>query len=185
MARTLALRVALDVTPARRIHPAAMTDPGRWLGRDELLSVVTLAPLVSIDLVVTSPSGEVLVGKRVNRPARDTWFVPGGRILKGERLRDAFARIALAELGREVPYASARWMGAWDHVYDDNFADVEGVGTQYIVLAHGLVLDLDLASLPPAQHRGYLWMPVADVLSRPDVHPNSRAYFDGSAPSAG
>ena len=39
------------------------------LSREDFLTVVRLAPLVSLDLVVTNPRGEVLVGLRTNRPA--------------------------------------------------------------------------------------------------------------------
>lgn len=167
------------------MHEKNITGGGRWLDHGELLSVVTLAPLVSIDLVVTNARGEVLVGKRVNRPARDTWFVPGGRILKGERVREAFERISLTELGRAVAYSSARWLGVWDHLYSDNFAGVDETSTQYVVLAHAISLELDLVDLPCTQHKGYLWMPVEELLRREDVHANTRAYFDKSTPSAG
>jgi colanic acid biosynthesis protein WcaH len=69
------------------------------LSRDDFLAVVTLTPLVSIDLVVVDEEGYILVGKRTNEPAYGTWFVPGGRVNKDETLDAAFERIATDELG--------------------------------------------------------------------------------------
>ena len=56
------------------------------LDEARFLEVIDRAPLVSIDLVVVDPDQRVLCGWRVNQPARGFWFVPGGRILKGEAL---------------------------------------------------------------------------------------------------
>src|SRR3954466_13792753 len=50
----------------------------------QFADVVRLAPLVSIDLVIRDPDGDVLVGLRTNAPAKGFWFVPGGRIRKNE-----------------------------------------------------------------------------------------------------
>lgn len=59
-----------------------------------------LTPLVAIDLIVRSEE-KVLLGRRTNEPAKGFFFVPGGRIFKGETARTAFQRITLAELGFE------------------------------------------------------------------------------------
>jgi colanic acid biosynthesis protein WcaH len=39
---------------------------------DEFLTVVSKAPLISIDLIVQSTDGKVLLGRRNNRPAGGT-----------------------------------------------------------------------------------------------------------------
>lgn len=49
-----------------------------WLNNDTFLGVVASTPLVSIDLVVQSEHGELLLGHRLNRPAQGFWFVRGG-----------------------------------------------------------------------------------------------------------
>ena len=72
-----------------------------FLGQQAFLEVIDRTPLVAIDLVVVDPQQRVLCGKRTNQPARGFWFAPGGRILKGETLDAAFARIATAELGAD------------------------------------------------------------------------------------
>jgi len=145
------------------------------LDKSDFLRVVELTPLVAIDLVVCSSQGQILMGKRVNRPAQDFWFVPGGRIMKGERLEEAFRRISSAELGLTCKIEDARLLNAFTHLYDDNFAGAPGISTHYVVLAYRLDLDLDLMRLPPQQHQGYRWVDENDATG--NVHPNSLAYF--------
>ena len=150
---------------------------GHRLSAGDFLTVVRLAPLVSLDLVVISPRGEVLVGLRTNRPAEGSWFVPGGRIQKDERLDDAFRRLTGEELGRPMGLAEATPLGVYEHLYADNFAGEPGVTTHYVVIAHRVALDLDLAALPGAQHARWKWIAPDALRDDPTVHPNTRAYF--------
>ena len=71
--------------------------PPRFLDHAELNTVIRLAPLISIDLVIRNGRDEVLLGLRKNEPAKGLFFVPGGMILKNERLVDAFARLVKTE----------------------------------------------------------------------------------------
>lgn len=64
-----------------------------WLSDETFKSVIQHTPLISIDLIVRNEQGEVLLGKRVNAPAKGYWFVPGGRVRKNETLDDAFVRL--------------------------------------------------------------------------------------------
>lgn len=152
---------------------------GHRLSTDDFLTVVRLAPLVSLDLVVTNPRGEVLLGLRTNRPAEGFWFVPGGRIQKDERLDDAFRRLTGEELGRPLGLRDASPLGVYEHLYEDNFAGAPGVSTHYVVIAHRLALDLDLAALPGAQHARWKWLHPDALRADPTVHANTRAYFPG------
>jgi len=47
------------------------------LPQSDFRSVVKNTPLIAIDLIITDPSGAVLMGWRENEPAKETWFVPG------------------------------------------------------------------------------------------------------------
>jgi len=153
------------------------------LSRDDFLSVVRLTPLVSIDLIVTRPDGAALVGRRVNRPAQGTWFVPGGRIRKDETLDDAFRRIVTDELGPEPGVSPLRrdagFLGVYEHFYPDNFAGTEGIGTHYVVLAYRATVADTAQPGQAAQHSAYRWMSPAELLADPAVHDNTRAYFAG------
>lgn len=148
------------------------------LSEIDFLDVVRLTPLVAIDLIVRDTSERVLIGHRRNRPARGTWFVPGGRILKDETLDAAFVRITDAELGvAKLARDGARFEGVFEHHYADNFAGEPGVSTHYIVLAYALQLTGDAAVGRPDQHSDYLWLTPAELLARDDVHENTKAYF--------
>ncbi|HEY4295731.1 MAG TPA: NUDIX domain-containing protein, partial [Paraburkholderia sp.] len=119
-----------------------------------------------------------LVGQRRNRPARGTWFVPGGRIHKDETLDAAFARIADDELGiANLVRSAARFEGVFEHHYSDNFAAEPDVSTHYIVLAYALSFAGTVPPGRPEQHSEYLWLAPAALLARADVHENTKAYF--------
>ena len=50
----------------------------RFLSNDEFIFVVRHVPLVSFDIIIKDPAGNVLVGLRTNEPAKGKYFVPGG-----------------------------------------------------------------------------------------------------------
>jgi len=145
--------------------------------RDMFLQIVKSAPLISIDLIVRNSKGEILTGLRTNMPAQDTWFVPGGRIHKGELIKNSFSRITRQELGVELDISDAEFIGVFEHFYDDNFAQVPDIGTHYVVLAYEINLSTDSVKPPLEQHKGYRWQSEADLLQAPDVHPNTKAFL--------
>lgn len=146
------------------------------LSRDAFAEVVRNTPLVSIDLIVRDPDRQVLLGLRRNRPAQGTWFVPGGVICKDERFDEAFARIADAELGLRSHLDDAQFLGPYQHFYPDNFADMPGFGTHYVVLAWMLPLAQRPQALPDAQHRSYRWVSLQELARDESIHLNSRIY---------
>lgn len=143
----------------------------------DFLHIIAATPLVSIDLILRDREGNVFLGKRVNRPARDYWFVPGGRIRKNERLHEAMERISEAELGLRLTLPHAKLMGAYEHIYEDNFFGEEGVNTHYVVLAYEYHLDDDAHITLDTQHAEAKWWKPDDLLSSADVHENTKAYF--------
>lgn len=146
------------------------------LPSDLFRQVVELTPLVSIDLVVRNLDGAMLLGARENRPAQGSWFVPGGRIGKNERIEKGFARITDTELGRALPFHEARFLGVFEHLYEDNFAGAPDFGTHYVVLAYSIECDAASLYLPQEQHSAYRWMRDEEVLRRADVHAYTKAY---------
>lgn len=147
-----------------------------WLPTERFARMVTDMPLVSIDLVVRNPQGDALLGKRLNRPAQGCWFVPGGRIRKDERLPQAFARLSREELGLDIAFETAEFLGVYEHHYPDNFSGTN-FSTHYVVLAYELTLDLSLQALPAEQHGNYRWWPTAALLASSDVHLHTQWYF--------
>lgn len=148
-----------------------------FLSRAVFQQVVEATPLVSIDLVVRDAKGRVLLGLRRNRPAKDYWFVPGGRVLKNERLDEAFLRLTLEELGRPITRSSASSLGVFEHIYPDSiFSD--SISTHYIVQAYLLDLSEGVKLAPPlSQHEVYRWLSPEQAESDLSVHQYTRAYF--------
>ena len=151
--------------------------PPARIPESEFLHVVRVSPVVSMDLIVRNDRGEVLLGLRNNEPARGTWFVPGGRLLKDERLDEAFARISRDELGVALSRDDARFLGAYEHLYEKNFAGEPGFGTHYVVLAHEIEASGPIATPADDQHGEFRWWSVTALLESPRVHPYTRAYF--------
>lgn len=147
------------------------------LNHENLLDVIKLTPLVSVDLIIRDIKGRVLLGMRTNRPARDYWFVPGGRICKNETIAHALARISLAEIGHELTIEQVRLQGGFDHIYEDNFAGEEDISTHYVVLAYQAVINDSVQLSGDSQHSDLKWWTVEDLLASDKVHPNTKAYF--------
>lgn len=139
-------------------------------------TVVRSAPLISLDFVIMNSRQQVLLGLRTNRPAQGYWFVPGGRILKDESIAQAFGRLSKAETGVASNIGAAEFLGVYEHFYTDNFSGTD-FSTHYIVLGYRFSGDLDLASLPDAQHQQYRWFDVVELLASDQVHDNTKTYF--------
>ena len=83
-------------------------------------NIIDSTPLVSVDLIIKNPNKEILLGKRVNRPAQGYWFVPGGRILKNEKILDALKRVSKTEIGYDLSNHNPKLLGAYDHICRQN-----------------------------------------------------------------
>lgn len=158
----------------------------RLVPRTAFRNLVRWAPIASIDLILTNRAGEVLLGYRSNRPARNRWFVPGGRIFKNERIADALVRIARRETGVAVDPASARFDGVYQHFYRDSvFGPSRRLPTHYVVLAYRIALKDTKEVRGDSQHRELAWFTPRELLRRASVHENTKAYFRSSRRASG
>ena len=107
-----------------------------WIPDDDWRTIVANAPIVSVDLLVRYDGGLVF-GKRQNEPVKGWWFLPGGRVQKGETRTEAVHRVAREELGLSVEIVES--LGAFEHFYDTS--DVPGVDSKHY-LANGYVVDV-------------------------------------------
>lgn len=139
--------------------------------------VVKTSALVSMDLVVRDPDGHVLVGWRVNQPAKNTWFVPGGAIQKNETLAHAHRRISREEIGEEHPYEASTLLGVHEHFFDENFVEDPTFGTHYVVVVRELRLARRPRELPKEQHQRFCWLSPSELLARDDVHEFVKRYL--------
>ena len=151
--------------------------PPTFLSHAELDTVIRLAPLISIDLIIRNAHDEILLGLRRNEPAKDCYFVPGGMIMKDERLAEAFARLLKKETGQAANLGDARLLGVFEHFYDNNRSGRAGYGTHYLVLGYELQWPNAAAPTPDDQHSELRWWPVPELLVSDRVHDNTKAYF--------
>ena len=148
-----------------------------FLDKETFSIVIESTPLVSIDLVIKNQKGQALLGQRLNRPAKGSWFVPGGRILKDESLAAAFKRLTIEELGQAFSVEQAALLGPFDHFYNDNVFG-ETFSTHYVAIAYVLTLDAELEQLPlNVQHGSYQWFNINDLLQSDNVHQHTKNYF--------
>lgn len=143
----------------------------------QILQVIDATPLVSVDLIIKNHKNQVLLGKRVNRPAKGYWFVPGGRIKKNEKITDALGRISLTEINHDLSTCNSNLLGVYDHIYDDNFMNKKGINTHYVVIAFVIEIENELKIKPDDQHSEVKWWSMDNLLEDPGVHQNTKAYF--------
>ena len=146
-------------------------------------SVVNSTPLVSIDLIINNNNNEILIGKRINKPAKDYYFTIGGRVYKNETMMDASIRILDEELGLKMD-CTLNFIGIFEHFYEDSI--FPGISTHYINMAYELNLNSsDIDSLAKTQHSSYKWISVPDLMLKEDIHSNVKAYFKKEKNRAG
>lgn len=149
-----------------------------WLPDETFKSVIQHTPLISIDLIIRNEQGEVLLGKRVNAPAKGYWFVPGGRVRKNETLDDAFVRLVKEELGIELggTRVDAKFLGVFEHFYDDCvFGD--DISTHYVVLAYQINIDKVSPIILKSQHSIFDYFDINKILSEDLIHDMTKNYF--------
>lgn len=150
-----------------------MPDSVGWIGDEEWETIVANVPIVSVDLVVRTPDGVVL-GRRLNEPARGEWFVPGGRVHKGESLVEAVHRVAEEELGADVEIRDR--LGAYEHRYET--ADVADAGGKHLVPV-GFAVETDATAFDGDDQHAEL------ATFRPDELPELHEYVDAYLRDAG
>lgn len=140
--------------------------------------IVKNAPLFAIDLVVLDEQNQILLGQRINAPAKDYWFVPGGRVFKNESLEKAFLRISKVELGLPSERNQAVLLGIYDHFYSDSVFGEE-TNTHYINATYLIKMKMGQAlSLPRAQHHDFRWLSINDIKQDNSVHQYSKVFLD-------
>lgn len=114
-----------------------------FLSKSDFSQVVRNAPLISIDLCIFK-GNKILLAKRNFSPAKNYFFVPGGRILKLETKKKAIKRILKKELGlflKGTEKDKILEIGTYEHFYSDNFADDKSFSTHYIVIAYLILFE--------------------------------------------
>lgn len=156
------------------------------LSPEKFLSVVNMTQIVSIDLIVKNNDGKILLGKRVNPPAKGYYFVPGGRLYKNETIKEGVQRMIQWELGVLSVDTKPKPRCVSEHMYDENFAnakteDGKMISTHYVCFAFDIDLNEINMDVFKHQHVEALWVTPEEILERDDVHEYVKLYFTPDA----
>jgi len=89
----------------------------------------------------------------------------------------AVERVSREELGIAVERTAL--LGAYDHLYEDNFSGRPGVSTHYVVLAYRCRLANGALIKPDEQHSILKWWRPEEIVASAEVHENTKRYFPG------
>ena len=156
-----------------------MSEESGFISDEKFASIVSSAPIVSVDLVIEKNDREFLLGLRENRPARGFWFVPGGRILKNERISQAIGRVMNQEVGLGESDYETRLIGVFEHFYDDSaFDQIAETSTHYVAIGYHISVNQAVEILKPdSQHSELRWFSIEQIEDSQNVHRYSQDYI--------
>ncbi len=154
--------------------------PSRRLASLEIFrQTVRHFPTVSVNIVAQRPDGAFLFLKRRNNPVKGEWWLPGGRILNGETIRDAMLPVLLQETGLagELVAVSPEYL---EEIYDTSsftaddwkLYDPATTRVHYVATVGFARVSEDAISLDD-QSEDVLWSKTL-----PSDHPYLRRYFE-------
>lgn len=84
--------------------------------------IIEHVPIICVDVIVKDKKGNVLLVKRANKPLQGEWWVIGGRVKKGEQLKDAAKRKVFEEVGLKIQKLEP--LGYYEEFYTESPFDV-------------------------------------------------------------
>ena len=129
-----------------------------FLSENEWEFSVKNLPIIAIDLIIKNKKSEILMGKRLNNPAKDLFFVPGGRIFKNEKIKKAFKRITFNELGKSYNIKDSIFINYYEHFYPNSLWKIKNIKTHYVVLAFKLKINGKKKFNLTDQHDEFKWI---------------------------
>jgi colanic acid biosynthesis protein WcaH len=138
----------------------------------DLHTVIRHTPIASVDILYLN-NERILLGKRQNKPAKDTLFNPGAKIWKHETIENALLRVTESEVGlKDIEKNRFKFHTVTQHIYPDNFLD-DSFGTHYISISYVIHLTDKEASniIPDEQHDQLKWYNIVESVNHPEIHP--------------
>lgn len=97
-------------------------------------------PILCVDLLVRY-KGKYLLIKRTEEPMKDVYWVIGGRVNKGETLRQAVLRKLKAETGLTARLYDIEMVGVYEDQYDESSMGVVPGGYHTVAVVFEVYLD--------------------------------------------
>lgn len=137
----------------------------KWIPTDTYRTILENMPIACVDIAIVA-YGAILLVQREDAPAKGMWWIPGGRVFKGEMLRDAAIRKARDEVGIECR------VGPIIHTAETIFEDgplgiaVHSINACFLMYPAARDFEIQLDS----HHTKYKWVDQIDA----DLHPYVR-----------
>lgn len=93
---------------------------------EEYKSILESMPILCVDCIIIH-QGRYLLVKRKNKPLEGKFWLPGGRVYRGERLEQAVVRKMLQEIGIQVKVTG--FAGLHEYIYEENEYGLDYVHT--------------------------------------------------------
>lgn len=116
-----------------------------WIEDKYYEIVLKKMPIPTVDAVVVH-EGRFLLLKRNNPPVKNEWWLPGGRVRKGESLEEAIKREVLEETGLKCKII--RQIGVINQI----FPECHTISICYLVEPENIDVKLD------SEHSDYRWV---------------------------
>lgn len=121
------------------------------LPRGLYAQVVKYMPITTVDFLIIN-RGRFLLGYRKNKPGQNQWWIPGGRVWKGETQAQAIKRKLKEETG--LTAKKAAFVGVFDQVFKDSAFKVP---THCISLMYAIEPTTLKTLQRDSQHRELRW----------------------------
>ena len=133
-----------------------------FIPQDLYNQILLNVPIACVDIALVS-HGKVLLVKRNDAPAKGQWWVPGGRVLKGEMMVTTAKRKALDEVGIVVHVGPI--VHTDETIFDDGPCDipVHSINSCFFVYP----ADPDFSPSLDSHHEVSKWVNTIDS----DLHP--------------
>lgn len=130
------------------------------IDRELYSKIHELLPIACLDLVIIN-QGKILLVKRNREPAKDQYWLPGGRIFRNETFAEAAKRLALGETGINIEFI--KMLGTDNLKFpEDPFG--HGQGTHTITcIAQCVATTTDVKV--DENHDAHLWWDPADQMN--------------------
>ena len=154
-----------------------------FLSKGDFKNAVSIVPIIAIDICIIN-NKKILLGYRKNPPAINHYFVPGGRIRKGESIEAAFKRILFDELGGILKSEFdilKNLIGIYQHFYEDNFLGNKEFDSHYVVLAFKLAFnEIEISKINNFnnQHSDQIWHDyLSESRKKINIHKYTQEYL--------
>lgn len=89
-----------------------------FIPNDLYAQIMEVLPILCVDVLLYNSKGQCLLVKRANEPLKGQWWVIGGRVLKGETLKQAAIRKVKEETGLII--SSVKPVGYYEEISHTN-----------------------------------------------------------------